>query len=183
MKPGPFINNPRNRQQQGAALLVVMMVLLILTLLGIASLRGGIMQERMAANIATRSMSFQVAEAGLRQAELIARDGTVTFPSSGCSAGRCAKVSGWETDGDFWDDGEAGYQTGTGVAIGDASLSPRFIIADYGTTSVLGATSSCLDRSKPSISATPQNVYHIPPHPRTPTAAAVTTTSPYHHGR
>src|SRR3546814_4790880 len=78
MKPGPFINNPRNRQQQGAALLVVMMVLLILTLLGIASLRGGIMQERMAANIATRSMSFQVAEAGLRQAELIARDGTVT---------------------------------------------------------------------------------------------------------
>src|SRR3546814_1880084 len=92
MKPGPFINNPRNRQQQGAALLVVMMVLLILTLLGIASLRGGIMQERMAANIATRSMSFQVAEAGLRQAELIARDGTVTFPSSGCSAGRCAKV-------------------------------------------------------------------------------------------
>src|SRR3546814_7757431 len=81
MKPGPFINNPRNRQQQGAALLVVMMVLLILTLLGIASLRGGIMQERMAANIATRSMSFQVAEAGLRQAELIARDGTVTFRS------------------------------------------------------------------------------------------------------
>src|SRR3546814_14674568 len=76
-------------------------------------------------------------EAGLRQAELIARDGTVTFPSSGCSAGRCAKVSGWETDGDFWDDGEAGYQTGTGVAIGDASLSPRFIIEDYGTTSVL----------------------------------------------
>src|SRR3546814_15868241 len=137
MKPGPFINNPRNRQQQGAALLVVMMVLLILTLLGIASLRGGIMQERMAANIATRSMSFQVAEAGLRQAELIARDGTVTFPSSGCSAGRCAKVSGWATDGDFWDDGEAGYQTATGVAIGDASLSPRFIIEDYGTTSVL----------------------------------------------
>src|SRR3546814_19526899 len=75
------------------------MVLLILTLLGIASLRGGIMQERMAATIATRSMSFQVAEAGLRQAELIARDGTVTFPSSGCSAGRCAKVSGWATDG------------------------------------------------------------------------------------
>src|SRR3546814_9613192 len=125
MKPSPFINTPGNRQQQGAALLGVMSVLLILTLLGIASLRGGIMQERMAANIATRSMSFQVAEAGRRQAELIARDGTVTFPSSCCSAGRCAKVSGWETDGDFWDDGEAGYQTGTGVARSEDRKSTR----------------------------------------------------------
>src|SRR3546814_18760177 len=112
MKPGPCINNPRSRQQQGAALLVVMMVLLILTLLGIASLRGGIMQERMAANIATRSMSFQVADAGMRKAEIIARDGTVTFPSSGCRPGRCAKVSGWETDGDLWEGGAAGYTNG-----------------------------------------------------------------------
>src|SRR3546814_13355142 len=125
-----------------------MMVLLILTLLGIASLRGGIMQERMAANIATRSMSFQVAEAGLRQAALIARAGTVTFPSSGCSAGRCPKVSGWATDGDFWADGAAAYQPGTGVANGDASRSPSFIIADHGPTSVLGATSSSIHRTK-----------------------------------
>src|SRR3546814_15256372 len=87
MKPGPFINNPRSRQQQGAALLVVMMVLLILTLLGIASLRGGIMQERMAANIATRSMSFQVDEAGLHpssEARRVGKECVVTF-RSGCS--------------------------------------------------------------------------------------------------
>ena len=92
MKPTSFIGSPRGNQQ-GAALLVVLIVLLILTLLGIASLRVGIMQERMAANIATRSISFQVAEAGLRQGELIARDGTVAFPASGCAAGRCAKAS------------------------------------------------------------------------------------------
>src|SRR3546814_10148898 len=109
-----------------------MMVLLILALLGIASLRGGIMQERIAANIATRSMSVQVAEAGRRQAELIARVGTAIFQFSGCSAGRGAQVSGWETNGDFGDDGEAGYQAGPGVAIGEASLSPRFIIEDSG---------------------------------------------------
>ena len=96
------------------------MVLLIVTLLGIASLRGGIMQERMAANIAKRNMSFQVAEAGLRQAELIARDGTVTFPPSGCAAGRCAKESAdGESDNGFWDSGEAGYQTGAAVPIGE----------------------------------------------------------------
>src|SRR3546814_7908483 len=104
---------------------------------------------------------------------LIARDGTVTFPSSGCSAGRCAKVSGWETDGDFWDDGEAGYQTGTGVAIGDASLSPRFIIEAYGTSSVLGDTSSCIDLSKPCISGTSQNVNRITSYARTANGAEV----------
>src|SRR3546814_12921845 len=133
----------------------------------------------MVATCATRSMSFQGAEAGLRQAELIGREGTVTFPSAGCSAGRCAKVSGWETDGDFWDDGEAGYQTGTGVAIGDASLSPRFIIEDYGTTSVLGATSSCNDLSKPCIIGTSQHVYRITSYARTPHDAEVILPSLY----
>jgi type IV pilus assembly protein PilX len=178
MKPTPFIGSPRGNQQ-GAALLVVLIVLLILTLLGIVSLRVGIMQERMAANIATRSMSFQVAEAGLRQGELIARDGTVTFPGSGCTAGRCAKASGWESDGDFWDDGEAGYETGTQVSIGETSLRPRFIIEDFGKTSVLGATSSCIDMSKPCINSTSQNVYRITSYAKTPNGAEVVLQSLY----
>lgn len=178
MKPTPFIGSPRSNQQ-GAALLVVLIVLLILTLLGIVSLRVGIMQERMAANIATRSMSFQVAEAGLRQGELIARDGTVTFPGSGCTAGRCAKASGWESDGDFWDDGEAGYETGTQVSIGETSLRPRFIIEDFGKTSVLGATNSCIDMSKPCINSTSQNVYRITSYAKTPNGAEVVLQSLY----
>lgn len=177
MKLVPVIHNPR-ANQQGAALLVVLLLLLIVTMLGIASLRGGIMQERMAANIATRSMSFQVAEAGLRQAELIARDGTVTFPASGCAAGRCARESGWDSNDDFWDDGKAGYETGTGVSIGDTSLNPRFIIEDFGTTSVLGAT-SCIDMSKPCISSTSQNMYRITSFAKTPNGAEVILQSLY----
>jgi len=178
MKTTPFIGSPRNNQQ-GAALLVVLIVLLILTLLGIVSLRVGIMQERMAANIATRSMSFQVAEAGLRQAELIARDGTVTFPASGCAAGRCAKASGWESVGDFWNDGNAGYQTGSQVSIGEISLRPRYIIEDFGKTSVLGATGNCIDMSKPCINSTSQNVYRITSYAKTPNGAEVVLQSLY----
>jgi type IV pilus assembly protein PilX len=179
MKPTPSIGSPRGNQQ-GAALLVVLIVLLILTLLGISSLRMGIMQERMAANIATRSMSFQVAEAGLRQGELIVRDGTtITFPGSGCAAGRCAKASGWESDDDFWDDGEAGYQTGDEVPIGETKkLRPRFIIEDFGTTSVLGAT-SCIDLSKPCINSTSQSVYRITSYAKTPNGAEVVLQSLY----
>lgn len=184
MKTTPFIGSPRGNQQ-GAALLVVLIVLLILTLLGIVSLRVGIMQERMAANIATRSMSFQVAEAGLRQAELIARDGTPTFPAAGCAAGRCAKASGWESVGNFWNDGQAGYQTGDEVPIGETasgettSLRPRYIIEDFGKTSVLGATNSCIDMSKPCINSTSQNVYRITSYAKTPNGAEVVLQSLY----
>lgn len=179
MKLTSFIGSRRGNQH-GAALLVVLMVLLVVTLLGIASLRMGIMQERMAANIATRSMSFQVAEAGLRQAELIARDGTVTFPAAGCAAGRCAKASAWDTNNDFWNDGQAGYETGTEVSIGEETkLRPRYIIEDFGKTSALGATSSCIDMSKPCINSTSQNVYRITSYAKTPNGAEVVLQSLY----
>ena len=72
-------------EQSGAALIVVLLLLLVVTLLGLASMRGAIMQERMAANTAARGVAFQVAEAGLRQAEILARDATLAFPASGCS--------------------------------------------------------------------------------------------------
>jgi len=154
------------------------MVLLLLTLLGIASLREGIMQERMAANVATRGMAFQVAEAGLRQAELIARDGTVNFPASGCTAGRCAKASGWESINDFWGDGKAGYQTGAEVAVGETSLRPRFIIEDFGKTSATRAQFA-LYLSKPCISSTSQNIYRITAYAKTPNGAEVILQSLY----
>ena len=39
---------PSSRPQRGAALIVVLMLLLVVTLLGLASMRDAIMQERMA---------------------------------------------------------------------------------------------------------------------------------------
>ncbi|AXK71486.1 hypothetical protein DWG18_03705 [Lysobacter sp. TY2-98] len=84
---------PSRATQSGAALLVVLLLLVIVTLLGLASMRGAIMQERMAANITARGMAFQVAEAGLRQAETIARTNTLTFTGTGCTAGRCVMVA------------------------------------------------------------------------------------------
>lgn len=177
MRPTSFIGNS-GRKQQGAALLVVLMVLLIVTVLGIASMRGAILQERMAASMTTRNMSFQVAEAGLRQAEIIARDGTISFPTSGCNAGRC-KDATWEADSAFWDDGKPGYQTGSAVSIGDdRTITPRFIIENFGSTSVLG-TSNCIDLSKPCIETTFQNVYRITSYAKAPNGAEVILQSIY----
>lgn len=171
MNPIPSTFGPR-KAQQGAALLVVLMLLLIVTLLGIASMRGTIMQERMAANVTARSMAFQVAEAGLRQAEMIARDGTVTFPSAGCGGGRC-KDDSWTTATDFWADSGTGYQTGNAVNVGNSqTISPRFIIEDYGQTSV-GGGAKCVDMSKPCFSGPSQAVFRITSFARAPNGAEV----------
>ncbi|WP_133478302.1 pilus assembly PilX family protein [Cognatilysobacter segetis] len=166
MKTRSFIGQPRGRQS-GAALLVVLMLLVVITLLGLASMRGAIMQERMATNITARSRAFQVAEAGLRQAEIIARDGTLAFPAAaGCSAGRCAMVlppavPAWTADG-FWNDGQTGFQEGAAVPVGPISVKPKFVIENFGTTtSGVGGGSECVDMSKPCIGVASQSVYRI----------------------
>lgn len=55
--------------QQGVALVVVLVVLLLATLIGLAAMRGTLMQERMTANLYDRSIAFQSAERALREAE------------------------------------------------------------------------------------------------------------------
>jgi type IV pilus assembly protein PilX len=179
MKQAAFLTPPRGRQE-GAALIVVLMLLVIVTVLGIASMRGAIMQERMAANIMTRGMAFQVAEAGLRQAEVLARDGTITFPTGGgCAGGRCADAS-WDVAG-FWNDGGAGYQTGSAVEIGGGrTISPKFVIENFGTSAVTGSgTSSCIDLSKPCFSGVSQSVYRITSYAAAPNGAEVILQSLY----
>lgn len=174
------------QNQSGAALIVVLMLLIIITLLGLASMRGAIMQERMAANTISRGLAFQVAEAGLRQAEIVVRDAdAINFPSSGCKEGRCAmplpaEEPAWSARG-FWDKGGGQYQTGTPVksADGAVSISPQFVIEDFGTSVSGGGASDCIDVSKPCISTTEQSVYRITAYATTPTGAEVVVQSLY----
>ncbi len=74
--PG-FQNSPhgqRNMQpvrcarQQGVALVVALILLLVITLVGMAAVRGTIMQQKMAANMYDRQVAFQNAEAAMRVA-------------------------------------------------------------------------------------------------------------------
>lgn len=80
----------RVSRQRGVSLLIVLILLLIMTLLGLAILRGTMMEERMTANMYERSLAFQAAESALRQGELVAQAAPAP-PGSGCnSAGVCA---------------------------------------------------------------------------------------------
>lgn len=56
-------------RQAGAALLVALIMLLISTLIGLASIRGTTLNEKMSSNMYDRSLSYQAAESALRAAE------------------------------------------------------------------------------------------------------------------
>lgn len=81
--------NKRNisiQKQEGAALIVVIILLLIVTLLGLASMRGAIMQEKMSSALYDRRLGFECAESALRNAEAYLR----TAADAGDIGQRCA---------------------------------------------------------------------------------------------
>lgn len=96
---------PNVSGQRGISLVVVLILLLVMTLIGIFSLRSGILQERMAGGAYDRSLSFEAAEQGLRVAEarIRAYPGNPPFPTSGCitsgtEKGLCARPTANQTD-------------------------------------------------------------------------------------
>ncbi|MFC3114315.1 pilus assembly PilX family protein [Cellvibrio fontiphilus] len=74
------------QKQSGAVLVVGLVLLLILTVIGLASIRGSDLQERMAGNMRDRNTAFQSAEAALREAEKV-MNGVVTPSFSGAVVG------------------------------------------------------------------------------------------------
>ena len=59
----------RQHKQNGATLLFALVLLLLMTVLGLSSIRGVSLQERMASNLNERDLAFQAAEAALLAAE------------------------------------------------------------------------------------------------------------------
>lgn len=173
--------------ESGAALIVVLMLLVVVTLLGLASMRGALMQEKMAASTAARAVAFQVAESGLRQAELIVRDGSVALPDTPtCADGLCGNpgatgTPAWQASG-FWAKGGSGYRTGTAVETSIGAVAPRFVIEGYGTAaSTDSGTQQCIDLSKPCMIATRQNIYRMTSYASTPNGSEVILQSLYRH--
>ena len=148
-------------KQNGAALLVVLLLLVIVTLLGLASMRDAILQERMAAYTVARGQAFQAAEAALREAEDFAR-GKPAVPAAGCSNGVCAsQISGaplYESNG-FWNTA-ANYRT-SGISMN--GVTPRYSLEGFGTRSATAAGSGpeCLGENCGPNASVNANVYRI----------------------
>jgi type IV pilus assembly protein PilX len=56
-------------RQKGISLVMGLMFLVVLTILGVAGMRGALLEERMAGNTRDRDLAFQAAEAAIRVAE------------------------------------------------------------------------------------------------------------------
>lgn len=114
------------RAQRGVALAVVLILLLVMTLLALTSLRGTLLEERMSANLMDRSLSFQAAEAALREGEALAA-GKPPLPAAGCSNGVCARVDPaaaprWQ-DETVWSNARVAV-----VNLGGVTARPRFFV-------------------------------------------------------
>jgi type IV pilus assembly protein PilX len=72
MKPARFSGlSVSARHQHGVALVVALLLLIVITLVGLAAVRGTIMQQRMASNQFDRQIAFQSAEAAMRAAQAL----------------------------------------------------------------------------------------------------------------
>lgn len=82
--------SPPRRRQRGVTLMVVLILLIVVTLLGLVSLRGTLMEERMSAHMYDRSLAFQAAESALRIAEQKVQEAAAAGRSTGvdCSSAR-----------------------------------------------------------------------------------------------
>lgn len=80
----------RRPRQQGVALIVALILLVVMTLLGLSAMRSVTLEEKMAANTFDRSVSFQTAEAMLREAEAKLSGTAPAIPTtSDCVGGIC----------------------------------------------------------------------------------------------
>lgn len=117
----------RSNSQRGAATLVtVMILLLVVAVIGLASLRGTLLEQRMSTSVRDRGLAFQAAEAALREGELLA-ERKPALPASGCAKGLCAKPDPknapvWEDDAVWKDAPEAE------VKLGDQTVKPKYIV-------------------------------------------------------
>jgi len=122
-------------QQQGVVLIVALILLVVMTLAGLAGLRTVLLEEKMTANTYDRSLSFQAAESGLRQAEAVVAAVPPPTPaaSAACAAGVCPAPAATATP--RWENtGFTGWQNASTVVNGGISITPQYLIEYMGST-------------------------------------------------
>jgi type IV pilus assembly protein PilX len=122
-----------SRRQRGAVLIVALIFLLVMTMLILASVRGTVMQERMAGNLYDRSLAFQAAETALRAGETFVELNAPKPTGTACESGTCGKPDPdaepvWK-DADNWEDAhsaEDGHDHA--IQVGDLPVPPQFLV-------------------------------------------------------
>jgi type IV pilus assembly protein PilX len=123
-----------DRRQRGAALVIVLILIVIIALLGVSSMRGTLLEERMSANLYDRSLAFQAAEAALREGEILASTKPAGLNAQvGCANGLCGprapnEYPYWVGDADWWETNAREAETG----LTNVGGTPRYIVEFIG---------------------------------------------------
>lgn len=128
------------RGQRGVALVVALVLLVLMTLVGLTAMRGVTLEERMTSNTYDRSLSFQAAEAALREAEVLVNTNRPTPAAlSACVNGICGSPN--PADVERWIDpafpappNPGGWQAAAVVTNGAITLTPQYIVEYLGDT-------------------------------------------------
>jgi len=143
------------RRQEGAILVIALLFLVLLTIIGVSSISGVTLEEKMASNLREQNVAFQAAESALRDAEIdlesgiggtgnrdpmtiaanFANDCTAVFTNGVCRQ-PAAPAGGWQTEivtVSAWDWTSATKTVGYGTYTGAAALTgvfrqPRYVI-------------------------------------------------------
>ncbi len=144
----------RTGAQRGIALVVALILLVVMTLVGLSGLRSVTLEERMTANTFDRSISFQGAEAALKQAEAFVEAnkalaalqpaaGTACNAGNGvCGAPNPATLERW------FDNTSPPWFNATALDNGGISITPQYMIEYLGngftcSPGVSGSATNC----------------------------------------
>ncbi|MFC4762191.1 pilus assembly PilX family protein [Dyella koreensis] len=138
--------------QRGIALVVALILLILITLVGLAAMRGTIMQQRMTANQYDRQIAFQSAEAAIREAAaLIPSQPTLIWHN--CQSGGVTCLPNPFNDTNL--PSTAIHPVATGTATGSFTASPaatgqpQYVVESMGswvdqtTNTGAGQTANC----------------------------------------
>lgn len=121
--------------QQGIALVVALILLVLITLVGLAAVRGTILQQKMASNQYDREVAFQSAEAAIREAAVL----IPTTPSiiwHNCQAGGITCLPNPFNDPSLptaaINTVSSGTAAGDYTATGTASGQPQYVVENMG---------------------------------------------------
>lgn len=125
-------SRPDRGRQQGIALVIALVLLVIMSLVGLNGLRSVTLEERMTAHTYDRNLSFQAAEAALRDAEAFV-EANKPSPASGCTNGICAAPVPTATPR-WLDPSFNSWRSADAVASGSVTITPQYFVEYLGNT-------------------------------------------------
>lgn len=130
-------SNHRPRKESGAVLYTGLVFLLVLSLIVLAALRSGTLEERMAANSRNRQVAIQAAEAVLRDAEdqlfstvgYMSKFDSITLADGFYGAPAAGSMPRWKDSAFDWSSSTASRTfASTTLSLYGVSSAPKYIV-------------------------------------------------------